>query len=60
MNWSADLSNRVPIIVRSYIDQMRFAAYMAVSFITFLHILVVLFCIIVHMVVCFVRLCLIS
>jgi len=33
---------------------MKFAAYVAVSFITFLHILLVLFCIIVYMVVCFV------
>jgi len=33
---------------------MKFIAYMAVSFITFFYILLVLFCIIVHMVVCFV------
>ena len=33
---------------------MKFAGYMAVSFITFLHIPLVLFCITVYMVVCFV------
>jgi len=38
---------------------MRFAACMGVSLITFFHILWVLFCIIVYMVVCFERFCLI-
>jgi hypothetical protein len=38
---------------------MRFAAYMAASFITFFHIILVLFCIIVYMVVCNVCFCLI-
>ena len=38
---------------------MKFAAYMAVLFITVFHILLVLFCITVYMVVCFVCFCLI-
>ena len=42
-----------------YIYHMNFATYMTVSFITFFGILLVLFCIIVHMAVCFVSFCLI-
>jgi len=41
--WSKGLSKSVPNIITSYIDYMRFVAFMTVRFIKFFHILFSLF-----------------
>ena len=52
-------SNRVPVTITIYTDNIQFAVHMALSFITFLYIPLVLFCITVYTVVRFVCFCLI-
>jgi hypothetical protein len=50
MKWSESLSNGGSNIIRKYIDHVMLADDTAVSFITFSHILLVVFCIILYMV----------
>jgi hypothetical protein len=50
MKWSESLSNGGSNIIRKCIDHVMLADYTAVSFITFSHILLVVFCIILYMV----------
>ena len=58
VKWSESLFTGYLLLLEDIKIMMKSAACMAVSFITFFHILLVLCCVILYMVVCFVCFCL--
>jgi hypothetical protein len=46
VQWSEGLSDSVFVIIRRYIDHMKFVVSMAVWFITFFYVIVVALCIV--------------
>jgi len=43
VKWTEGFGDKVSINIRRYVDHMKFAAYMSVSFTAFLHMFLVLF-----------------